>query len=200
MQKMKLIRNTREIETLFGAYLEIIYGARQDTLRIVSSLEAITLNVDILAGTGESASGSPEGDKADLRALTAQVRSLALMALAAAKRTVTMIQANIPKAQNGMAKASEMLVKLSREELMPGESYGSFMAVLAEIKSAVRQVEKDAVRCVAAVRGLLPQVQNLQNRVQELLPPGSEDDVLKKKKSASGRKLGAHLYPLDTVH
>jgi len=95
MQKKKLIRHAREIVAFLNEYLGIIDGTRQDTLRIISSLAAIVLNIDLLMAAANSRIKA-NGDW-ELRA--ALSRTLALMALAAANNTITMIQANIAKAQ-----------------------------------------------------------------------------------------------------
>ena len=160
MSKKKLISHVREIETLFGAYLEVIYAARQDSLRIISSLEAVVLNLDLLEAAPPVA-GSPGEIKEDLMLMSAQVRELAFMALSAVNHTITMIQENIPQAQEGAAKTSELMTKLARGEVMQETDYDSLFLILAEIKRVASQVEEDALKCVAAVRALLPQVENL---------------------------------------
>lgn len=199
MSKKKLISHVREIETLFSAYLEVIYTARQDALRIISSLEAVVLNLDLLEAAPLVA-GSPGETKEDLRLMTVQVRELALMALSAANHTVTMIQENIPQAQEGAAKTSELMTKLARGKALTANDYDSLILILAGIKQVASQVEEDAVKCVAAVRALLPQVENLHSRMLALQTRAPAKPDRKKKKTAARVKPGASLYIVEGVH
>jgi len=199
MSKNKLISHVREIETLFSAYLEVIYTARQDALRIISSLEAVVLNLDLLEAAPPVA-GSPGETKEDLGLMAAQIRELALMALSAANHTVTMLQEIIPRAQEGAAKTSELMTKMARGEGLTVNDYDSLILVLSEIKKVASQVEDDALKCVAAVRALLPQVENLHSRMLTLLPRAPEKPDRKNKKTATGRKPGASLYIVEGVH
>ncbi|MFZ5453039.1 MAG: hypothetical protein ACOZF2_14375 [Thermodesulfobacteriota bacterium] len=200
MSERKLFSQVQEIETLFSAYLDVIYGARQDTLRIISSLEAVVLNLDLLEAASPVA-GSPWKSEEDLGLLTAQVRELALMALSAASSTVTMIQKNIPKAQEGAAKTSKLLAKWARQEVLPENDSDSLILILVEIKNVAHQAEEDAVRCVAAVRALLPQVENLHNRMVALLPRRPDKHDSPKENKAEARKQPkASLYIVDGVH
>ncbi|MDD2900944.1 MAG: hypothetical protein PHU44_00745 [Syntrophales bacterium] len=198
MSKKIMISHVREIEKLFTAYLEVIYTARQDTLRIISSLEGVVLNLDLLEAAPPVA-GSPGKAKEDLRLMTTQVRELALMALAAANHTVTMIQENIPRAQEGAAQTAELVAKLGRREAATAKDYDYLIAILAEIKQVTRRVEDDAVKCVAAVRALLPQVENLHYRMLAL-QPRAEKPGRKNKKAAAGKRPRASLYIVEGVH
>ena len=199
MSKKKLISHVREIETLFGAYLEVIYAARQDSLRIISSLEAVVLNLDLLEAAPPVA-GSPGEIKEDLMLMSAQVRELAFMALSAVNHTITMIQENIPQAQEGAAKTSELMTKLARGEVMQETDYDSLFLILAEIKRVASQVEEDALKCVAAVRALLPQVENLHQRMLALLPQKPGKPGPQKKPGAAQKKPKASLYIVEGVH
>lgn len=195
MQKIKLISHARKIEALFNAYLEVIFGARQDTLRIVSSLEAVVLNVDLLI-----VAGFPGEAREDLEPMATHVLTLTATALSAAKNTLAMIQANIPKAQEGAAKTTGLVMRLTRGQVAAGEGYDSLCLALNEIKKVVLQVEEDAVRCVAAVRALQPQVETLQNRVLALLPWPQKGDGQKAKKTGAGRKPGGSLSLVESIH
>ncbi|MFZ5452361.1 MAG: hypothetical protein ACOZF2_10915 [Thermodesulfobacteriota bacterium] len=180
MEKMGLVSHTREIETLFNEYLEIMYGARQDTFRIISFLEATIMNIDILASG--TASGFPGEIKEDSTA--ADARTLALVALSAATTIVSMIQANIPKAQEGTAKSAGLLMRLTRGTMAEKESYDSLYPALTEIQNAAQQVEKDAEGCVAVLKALLPKVETLKNCMLALLPGWQEEDNHKAGKTA----------------
>ena len=199
MLKNKLIGHVREIETIFSAYLEVIYAARQDSLRIISSLEAVVSNLDLLEAAPPVA-GSPGVALEELRLMTAQSRELALMALSAANNTVTMIQENIPRAQEGAAKTSELMTKLARGGMLTANDHDYQILILAEIKRVAIRVEEDAVRCVAAVRALLPQVENLHHRMLALPPQAPKKDGRKKNKAPVGKKPGAPLYIVDGVY
>lgn len=199
MSKNKLISQIREIERLFSAYLEVIYTARQDALRIISSLEAVVLNLDLLEAAPPVAD-SPGKTKEDLRLMNAQVRELALMALSAVNHTVTILQEIIPRTQEGTAKSSELMTKLARGKSFTANDHDSLILILTEIKMVATQVEEDAVKCVAAVRALLPQVENLHSHMLALQPRPPAKPGRKKKKGAAGRKPGASLHIVESVH
>ncbi len=189
MQLVTLIGHAREIETLFSNYLQVIYGARNDTLKIIYSLEAVVLNIDLL--NAATTAGSPGKGKDGPKPMAEQVRTLAQTALSAAHDTMSMIQANIPKAQAGATKTME-LVRLAQGGTATGNDYDSLILALTEIKTAARQVEEDAVRCMDAARALLPQVESLQSRLLGMLPRENLSEAGKSKKIA-GRKPGFSL-------
>jgi chromosome segregation ATPase len=198
MEKMRLIQHARETETRLNEYLELIYAARQDALRTISSLEGIILNIDLLLEAAASEFASPGEAKEELELMAAHARTLAHMALSAANNTVTMIQANIPKTKEGAAKTMGLVKRLTRGRKVAEVTYDSLYLALAEITKVIRQVEEEALRCVKAAEALLPQVENLQDQILLLMPqlPGEEDSNEKK----IAARLGVSLSLVKTLH
>ena len=199
MREMILINQAHKVMALFLEYLEIIFGAREDTRRIISSLEAIVIHADHLTVTAPAGGASFGGDQENFPAVAAQVRTQALTALSAAASTAALIQDNIPRVQEGSDQIKELAMNLSRGQLAAEQDDDRLRQALTKIKEMVRLVEEGAVQSVAAARALLPQVENLQKWMLALVPQADQGSSGNVKKAAAARP-GVCLSLISRVH